>query len=189
MPGRDRSMRLRFTVVLMVSSACGCTGGRHVPPHPTAWQEIVSTECGFVVLMPGVPQLRQGIDRRGNQVVEYRVIVPPGYLHVATCASADESREGEAAEAFVRSRLEFEKAAVEQQRWPVREARLVRVGKCPGWQLVTDNPDGLEVGTRFVWAGDRAFVLIASGPPDPVTREVAARLFESLRSDRCQPPP
>ena len=187
-PHRSEGVVSVAGLVALSAVVAGCAGTRPAwPPDPEAWHVVESSSCEFSLRMPGAPTEREGTDRRGIRIHEYAALVSGQYLHTALCASADEPRSGDAAEAFVRARLDFERQAIEQRGWQLREGRLLHVGSCPAWQLVSVE-GGIETSTRFIWAGERAFFLGAAGPAgDAATRRVADSMLDSLRSPRCEP--
>jgi len=170
-------------LLLVLASACA-TRARW-PPDAKAWREVESAPCAFTLRMPGPPSVRAGADRYAIEVTQYAVALPPGYVYTALCASADTPRMGEEAERFVRERFESERGVVERQGWQVREARLLRIGSCPGSEVISVDPKGTEFVTRFVWAGDRSFFLGASGPSRAGSVETARLMIESFRSPLC----
>lgn len=173
-------------VPLLLATVVGCAPSRAWPPSARAWKQVDSFQCDFVARLPGTPVLREWTEPKGVKVLEYATLSGQ-YQYMAECLSAGQVSRGETAESLVRARLQFEKDAVERQHWPLLEASLVPLGQCPGYRLISVNQAGLEVAIRYVWAGDRAFLLGASGPHgDPATATVRATLFESLRSKRCQ---
>jgi hypothetical protein len=176
--------RIAFVSVLL-ATLVGCAR-RGWPPGASAWKQVDSFQCDFVARLPGRSVVREWTDPRGVKVLEYTTVAGE-YLYMAQCLSAGQARRGEDADALVRARLQFEKDSIDRQHWPILEATLVPLGKCPGYRLVSVNPSGLEVSTRYVWAGDRAFLLGASGPKgQQATATARATLFESLQSKLCQ---